>query len=199
MKTFYCMISKQFMKGHPRAGEPTNFLPKIWKGLPKIHRMDKEYTIWSTMPRRMADGHWQIPHTWGDDMRDKSFLPKIHTIRDNYQYWARIAVEVNAGRGILSLRQWTKSPYNFQRDGSKQEEFSQLIKMGVQPIRLMNGGVVLNGKEIPWYEFDDLYINDGFKYFDDFYHWFCPPLKNRAIGRVLDKQACIIHFTDFRY
>lgn len=165
MKTFYIMISKNFMKDHPRAGEPTNFRRAIEIGT------------------KYADGHGG----------------KIHTIRDNYEYWARIADEVNAGRGIFSLRQWTGSPYNFQRDGSKPKEFLQLPKMGVQAIRLMTGGVVLNGKEIPWDEFNEIYTNDGFSYFDDFFHWFCPPLKNPAIGRVLDKQACIIHFTDFRY
>lgn len=174
LKTFPLMISKQFLKSHPRAGEKTYFKEKILN---------------SCGPRFLGDGEsLQL-------IKDK----KLHTIRDNYEYWARIAIEVNAGRGVLSLRQWTGSPYNFQRDGSKPKEFLQLPKMGVQAIRLMTGGVVLNGKEIPWYEFNEIYTNDGFSYFDDFFHWFCPPLKNPAIGRVLDKQACIIHFTDFRY
>lgn len=171
MKTFPLMISKQFLKSHPRAGEPTYFKEKILNGLGEQNK----------------------------DSRGLIYLAKIHTLRENYDHWARIANEVNAGRGVLSLRQWTGSPYNFQRDGSKPKEFLQLPKMGVQAIRLMTGGVVLNGKEIPWYEFNEIYTNDGFSYFDDFFHWFCPPLKNPAIGRVLDKQACIIHFTDFRY
>src|SRR5687768_1027535 len=94
LKTFPIMISRQFLKGHPRAGEETQFKSKIF------------------------------------------CKSKIHTIRDNYEYWARIAKEVNAGRGVLSLRQWTGSPYNFQCDGSKPKEFLQLPKMGVQKVSI---------------------------------------------------------------
>src|SRR4051812_31634861 len=57
---------------------------------------------------------------------------KIHTGRPNYARWARIAEMVNKREAMLSLRQWTGSPYNRKRDGSTQEEFLQLTRMHVQ-------------------------------------------------------------------
>lgn len=120
---------------------------------------------------------------------------KIHTIRDNYAYWARIAEEVNSGRGVLSLRQWTKSPYNYARDGSKQEEFLRLEKMCVQNVyvyvdtNINFPRVTIDGKQqIAW----EVERNDGFSAplgNADFCAWFKKPLNGGAL----------IHFTDFRY
>lgn len=176
MKTFVLMISKAFMKGHPRAGQPTHFREKILNKNGEHHLKDDRGLI---------------------------YLAKITTIRENYPYWARIAEEVNAGRGVLSLRQWTKSPYNYQRDGSKQEEFLQLTKMGVQKITIkkilnvhisegtplsigFDFSIFIDGKASK--QVGDLPTNDGLTQ-SDFRSWFKKPLIKGAI----------IHFTDFRY
>lgn len=37
---------------------------------------------------------------------------KKHTIRGNYLYWAKKAEQINAGKMVLSIRQWTGRPYN---------------------------------------------------------------------------------------
>lgn len=186
MKTFYIMISKNFMKDHPRAGQPTFFKEKIWAG--QAETQFPEYKI----PKEDVDYDWHEYY---------NAIPKIHTIRDNYDYWAWIAEEVNAGRGILSLRQWTKSPYNFARDGSKQKEFCRLTKMGIQKINIepiigvnvatnlsvgFDYNIYIDTKQ--YKKTQQLVLNDGLVP-DDFRGWFKKPLVNGAI----------IHFTDFRY
>lgn len=192
MKTYVLMVSKTFMKSHPRAGQPTLFAEKIWKGLPKNHPQDKTYTIYHTYPKLLKSGYWQIPITWRDDMLDDLFHPKIHTIRANYEYWSHVEEEVNAGRGILSLRQWTGKPYR-----SKQKEFARLTKMGVQKVDVTlvemdvmgiksNGLIVDQGgaaRVIPY-----VARRDGLSTYD-FIAWFNKGIVNGAI----------IHFTDFRY
>ncbi len=109
---------------------------------------------------------------------------KIHTIRANYAYWARIIEKVNSGAAILSLRQWADKPYK-----SKLIEFKQLEKAFIQPITIMgsNGLVWLNDKYLDEFEVEKLAKNDGLSK-TDFEDWF--------LGNI---EAGIIHFTDFRY
>lgn len=182
MKTFYIMISKNFMKDHPRAGQPTFFKEKIWAGQAETRFPEFKF------PKEDVDYDWHEYY---------NAIPKIHTIRDNYDYWARVAEEVNAGRGILSLRQWTKSPYNFARDGSKQKEFLRLTKMGVQRAKIVGVtmdcmGEISNGL-VAEIEGEARMIpivakRDGLST-EDFIAWFKEPMSNGAV----------IHFTDFRY
>lgn len=153
MKTYVLMISKHFMKDHPRAGELTMFRYSIQNG------------------------------------------DKIHTLRANYDYWAHVAEEVNAGRGVLSLRQWSGKPYR-----SKHEEFMRLANMGVQRASVtvflfhqgtkggVYGTIKVDSKEIQHYR--EFYTNDGFSSAEDFANWF---------GACIYENMALIHFTDFRY
>lgn len=146
-KTYVLTVSKVFLKGHPRSGQPTNFRQLILEG------------------------------------------KKIHTIRAG-DYWRKVAEEVNAGKAVLSVREWIGRPYN-----SKQEEFLRLEKVGWQGVRIGNidiGKLITVGT---WYgsylageaTIEDIAKNDGLSY-DDFWNWF-PKHTNGGI----------IHFTDFRY
>ena len=108
---------------------------------------------------------------------------KIHTIRCNYDLWAKRLDEVIAGRAVLSLRQWSGKPY-----GSKQEP----------PIRILTkdhgvGYQKLESSELLSDSFSidrDGAAHDGLSY-ADFYNWFDnKPTKDPYI---------IIHFTPFRY
>ena len=40
---------------------------------------------------------------------------KKHTIRQNYHFWKKRIDEINAGKAILSVRQWTGKPYNSEQ------------------------------------------------------------------------------------
>lgn len=178
------MISRHFMATHPCAGQPTHFKEKI------LHGQNANPGVIVITNRR--DVH-------ASDISDGG---KIHTIRSNYDHWKAIADKVNAGEAILSLRQWTGSPYNRKRDGSKQVEILQLTKMGVQRVSLHNGGIVFKEddryRSFTWVQKKEVATNDGLS-FEDFWNWFCPPLKNPAKGRVLNFEGCVIHFTEFKY
>ena len=55
----------------------------------------------------------------------ESFLngKKIHTIRANYNLWEARIKEVQEGKAVLSIRQWSGLPYR-----SKQYEITELSK-----------------------------------------------------------------------
>ncbi len=144
LKTYVLTTAKTFLKGHPKAGTPTNFKNKILSDPPE----------------------------------------KIHTIRANYQYWARIIKEVNDGRAMLSIREWKDKPYC-----SPQVEYKQIHKAAIEPIAIMgtNNLVWLNDHYLTDYEIEKLANNDGLSK-TDFEDWFCS-----------DIVAGIIHFTDYRY
>lgn len=108
-------FSKYFPAHHPRKGEETLFMEKIWKGLDTGNRRDGEYSVWANLPRLMKDGHWQLPHLWRDKMLDKRFYPKYHTIRAGKRW--------KAG-DIFSPRIWSGLPYR-----SKQIEFAPPIEV----------------------------------------------------------------------
>lgn len=140
----------------------------------------KTYVI--TLSKTFQQGH---PRAGQPTNFRESFLSgtKIHTIRCNYDLWAKRLDEVIAGRAVLSVRQWSAKPY-----GSKQEQpISILTKedgIGYQIIyqsKLHSDDFILtqNGA-----------AHDGLSYVD-FFNWFDP--------KPTEKPYIIIHFTSFRY
>lgn len=111
---------------------------------------------------------------------------KIHTIRTNYDLWAKRIEEVQAGRALLSLRQWSVKPYN-----SKQVEIKQLTAddgVGIQLAELnMRGGVIIGNSTI---DKSTVAKNDGLSV-NEFDSWF------RKV--VPYQELALIHFTPFRY
>ena len=125
----------------------------------------------------------------------KKFLngEKTHTIRMNYPLWEKRIKEVQKGRAVLSIRQWTGKPYR-----SKQIEIATLTAkngIGVQKLIFVGNDIML-----PVVEYGDnkfrsmdryrLASNDGLS-FKNWVDWFR--------GYDLSKTMAIIHFTKFRY
>lgn len=111
---------------------------------------------------------------------------KIHTIRGNYDLWAKRFEKINAGKAILSVRIWEDMPYK-----SKQLEifrYDHTRKIGLQKLDNPSNFVFapIEGKKVNW---EEIAKNDGLS-FEDFCEWF----KVRK-----DSPMAIIHFTDFRY
>jgi hypothetical protein len=109
---------------------------------------------------------------------------KIHTIRENYEFWEKRIKEVRAGSAVLSIRQWTGSPYR-----SPQKEFLRLTKdsgIGIQKI-ICRGRWEIDGRIIPQTE---LAAHDGLDE-KDFTAWF------KAVTPFA--PLALIHFTGFRY
>jgi len=110
---------------------------------------------------------------------------KIHTIRGNYNLWANRVAEINEGKAILSVREWTGKPYN-----SPPRELWQAKEIGIQKIELTCLGFFIDDVD------SDLSVrklagNDGLN-FDDFKAWF-------KDGFKLNEPMAIIHFTRYRY
>ena len=132
--------------------------------------------------------------------KDLLMWNKIHTIRANYELWAKRIKEIQEGKAILSIRYWSGKAYC-----SKQVEICQLDKnsgIGVQGL-VFNAVRLCEGKETPLYAtiyeplsykfcppLNDLAKNDGLS-LEDFKDWF------RKYD--LSKSMAIIHFTKFRY
>lgn len=115
---------------------------------------------------------------------------KIHTIRENQEWWQQKAGKINAGDMVLSIRQWTGRPYH-----SEQKKILELTKVGVQRIsmeydrerKIMT--CLIDGKS--YQNAGQLAANDGLA-LADFIDWFFGDGKTSFSG-------VIIHFTGFRY
>ncbi len=73
MKTYVITLSKTFPKGHIRAGEPTDFT--------------EQYEIYEEGSGRIID------------TAEKLNPRKIHTIRANYDLWAKRFEDIERGEG----------------------------------------------------------------------------------------------------
>lgn len=131
---------------------------------------------------------------------ETGFLEKIrkqikkHTIRGNYEWWKKRIDMVVRDEAYLSIRYWTGSPYNYQRDGSKQAELVQLHAkdgVGIEKLDLTRLGWFIDDVDNDL-TLEELSKNDGLSK-QDFIDWFDGELKID-----MDSKA-IIHFTDFRY
>lgn len=109
---------------------------------------------------------------------------KIHTIRENADWWMEVAEKVNAGKKVLSIREWSGKPY-----ASKQTEITQFTKIGVQKVQWVGTDVVIGPHEYNITIFEDMAANDGLQ-IKDFLNWFKYPEPFTGV---------ILHFTDFRY
>lgn len=124
------------------------------------------------------------------NFREKFYTKeKIHTIRSNYHLWEKRIMEVQEGKAVFSIRQWTGKPYR-----SQQVEIAQLTVadgIGIQRLRFLgsnfSGGYIRNGV---FPSCKVLANKDGLS-LEDWEEWF----------REYDLSAplAIIHFTKFRY
>lgn len=112
---------------------------------------------------------------------------KIHTVRGNYLMWIKRFEEVQKGTAVLSVREWTGTPYR-----SPQRELARLTAadgVGIQALKLKDlwSSTAIDGEKV---ELPDLAAHDGLS-FADWYYWF------RKVD--LRQPMAIIHFTKFRY
>ncbi|MBR4180009.1 MAG: hypothetical protein IKR45_04830 [Treponema sp.] len=118
---------------------------------------------------------------------------KLHTIRANYDFWAKRFKKIAAGEACLSVREWIGKPYG---KGSTQHEIARLTRedgIGLQQFRFVVGAnnqrvVVIENASQP--SIRVLAMNDGLST-EDWNDWFR--------GSSCSKPMAIIHFTKFRY
>lgn len=113
---------------------------------------------------------------------------KIHTIRANYKLWRKRIKEVQAGRAVLSVRQWTGKPY-----ASPQKEIAKLAAedgVGVQKLEFIENKIFFPKVGFVLISDSLLSLRGGLT-LDDWREWFK--------GYDLSKPMAIVHFTKFRY
>lgn len=170
LKQIVLILSGQFMKEHPRAGEPTQFREKILSGLGK----DEE----------LVATCFQKPPI------------KLHTIRADYDGWVEKIAAVNRGEAFLRVVTWAGEAY--RSPWVDVAVLTKDDGIGVQPLIFPEHFMlpVVCGESYPnptWYkgiQCVELAKNDGLE-FADFKAWFK--------GYDLSKPMAIIHFTKFRY
>ena len=118
---------------------------------------------------------------------------KIHTVRmDDKGLWTKRCDEINSGKKILSIREWTGRPYN-----SEQQEIKKLDQIGLQHITMTYSSVDalpqcwIDNKRVP---IEDIANNDGLSV-EDFVDYFFG--KCGCKSNVF--EGVVIHFTSFRY
>lgn len=112
---------------------------------------------------------------------------KLHTIRANYPLWEKRIKEMQEGRAVLSIRQWTGKPYR-----SKQVEIATLTAESGVDIQLMELTNDLSECIVGDHRHSYVSVakNDGL-HPADWLDWFS--------CYDLSKPMAIIHFTKFRY
>jgi hypothetical protein len=158
MKVLTC--SRQFPKGHPKAGQPTWFVEKV---LNCFRRED------FSLPTSF------IP--WTENyvtlLKGEEYL-KAMAVRDLKHHTIRAGNRWKVG-DMASLRVWSGKPYR-----SKQIEFAQVEVKKVWEFSISHGNYSINtiqqGSFIPDCGLEKLANNDGL-YVDDFWSWFDIPPK----------------------
>lgn len=179
-KAYVLMLSEVFPKTHNKAGMPTGFKVKfsLGQGCPDCNEtQDLSFEHISNCTGCM-----------------RTFLfPKLHTIRANYPLWGKRISDIQAGKAVLSVRQWNGKPYR-----SKQVEIARLTAdngIGIQKLSFYKDkdGV----PSLKFFDIDGKYIdreilanNDGLSK-EDWQEWFS--------CYDLSKPMAVIHFTKFRY
>jgi len=158
-------FSRQYPAYHPKAGEPTYFVEKIWKAL------------WEANKTRHnpVDGYWQqydeafpCQYVEGEDIH--THTPKLHTIRSGNRW--------KAG-DWFSPRVWTGKPYN-----SKMLQFAPDMQVK-KTIRVYCDGMLwwVNNQPAATHIMEKVAGNDGLLHTDllDWFRWPYKPFKGQII------------------
>lgn len=83
IKTYVITLSKNFMKEHPKAGQPTNFKEKFLSG-EKIHTIRGNYPLWEKRIKEVQEGKaiLSIREWIGIPYKEKQVLIKDLTCND---------------------------------------------------------------------------------------------------------------------
>ncbi len=171
--------------------------------------MNKTKTYIITLSKQFMKGHPREGEKTG--FRDKLLLAlddknvnsnvikKVHTIRENFPLWEKRIKEVQDGRAILSIRQWSGKPYR-----SKQEVVCNLTKdsgIGIQKLSVMEyidndddserAMYCIDNNPRPHLTSSQIALNDGLEV-NDWRAWF-------SKVDLTSNPCVIIHFTSFRY
>ena len=169
-------------------GEPTYFIPKIWKGLIDNQKMYDDYLSYVTMV--LESGNDKIMEAFIPVRDINTIVPKIHTIReDKYDLW-------KPGRKIhMAVFNRTEHRFQFapvlecksvQRITIAHINKTHIVHIGDDCILPISDYAICGGI-IPL-KLKKLVRNDGFNSAEDFFRYF-----NK------DFTGKIVHWTEYKY
>ena len=161
--TYYLTLSQVFPSTHCQAGEPTHFKDAFKAG-----------------------------QVFGRGSECLYRHPKLHTIRTNYDFWARRFEKILAGEAVLSIREWVGKPYG---KGSTQREIARLTRddgIGLQRLTVAGPSITFHPLFVDGVAVssETLAQNDGLSV-PDWRNWFA--------NYKADGPLAVIQFTKFRY
>lgn len=138
------MISRNFLQGHPMAGEETFFVEKIWEAL---------WIIGVKAPR-LLEGL----EIHKNNCIQRCYIPKLHTIRKGHRF--------KVGDKVI-LKVWSGKPYR-----SKKIAISPEIEIKkIYSFEIIGSDYILNDEILDLASLRVLAQNDGLSS-DDFENWF---------------------------
>ncbi|HTJ53748.1 MAG TPA: hypothetical protein VL443_30040 [Cyclobacteriaceae bacterium] len=151
-------FSRTFPSYHPRKGEPTYFVEKIWESLIQLEEISLSRCC--ELSRETGIGNYTM-----NSIRKINFDPKHHTIRAGHRFkvgdW-------------FSPRVWSGKPYN-----SKQIIIAPDIQVKkVWNFEVKDHNIFLDGKEMAADLVGICARNDGLS-FTDMMHWFKFPQESK--------------------
>lgn len=163
------MLSQAFLMGHSKVGKPNYFVEQLSNALHE----HSEYGV------QLLDNESVV-------VRGK----KLHTIRENYEYWKEKADKINAGEMELSIRVWSGKPYR-----STQVEVARLSHVGVQLVEMSYSTedaqpIVYVDNVLKPNVAAEMAKNDGLQ-LENWIEWF--------FKKTNTFRGVILHFTDFKY
>lgn len=155
-------LTKEFFKGHPRAGQSTCFAMMVREGV------------------------------------------KIHTCRDNAEYWTKKIEMLKSADGTLCIREWSGRPYRSPQDTIVEIPAETVHVSKLKLTRITQPGpsvgtfyhnyaAKVNGKSV---RIEEIAGHDGFTSSRDFVA-FLDPLFSKY--QSTDIHLAIIHFNEFNY
>lgn len=154
-------FSRVFPKTHPKAGESTYFVEKIWKGLYDIEPSSHLPFDWTKY-----DEAFPVSENYDRKLNIHEHAPKYHTVRAGERW--------KVGQ-VFSARVWSGKPY-----ASKQIEFAQIEIKKIWNIEVLGLTWLLNDKPLNTLEIHEIGQNDGLSY-KDFKDWFKLPFNGQIL------------------
>jgi len=152
-------FSRVFPKYHPKAGQPTGFIEKIF------------HSIYKDKPSMFFDAKlgniWLDPHLTGE---------KHHTIRNGNRW--KVGDK-------FSPRVWSDKPYNSKQIILSEDlEIKQIYQIRIWRESPLNWRIYINGEIISAPKISELAANDGLSH-RDLLDWFNVPVEKNFEGQII--------------
>lgn len=160
-------FSRVYPSYHPKAGQPTNFVEKIYKSL----------FLMKVVPSELGSSFNF------DIMNDNKYSQKHHTIRAGNRFKVGDKFSPRVWGNDVNPKSGRSGPYH-----SKQIIIAPCIevkKVFDFVIDMLSGEYLMNGKTIPIETLRQIAINDGFENLDEFELWFDLKRGEGFIGQII--------------